>query len=99
MSADFEVAMEGRIIALELLFREFLSYRIASENDAPLAAAESYKAEFLASLQHAELGMPSERGDLIWEEASRVIRLHLDQVIHRIASKQRRGILPPDAIA
>ena len=97
MSADSEAEMEGRIIALELLFREFLTQRTVSNFDKPLAQAKRYRTDFLALLQHLDRGPPSERGDLIWEEASRAIRLSLDMVVNRIEGAQRSGLVPPDA--
>lgn len=97
MSADFEAVMEGRIIALELFMRSVLTDRIVQSSDRPLSAANAFKKEFIASLQHTERGAPNERGDLIWEEASRAVRLQLDMIIHRIGSQQQRGLLPSDA--
>ncbi|MDP1868455.1 MAG: hypothetical protein Q8L13_19225 [Bradyrhizobium sp.] len=96
MSANFDVAMEGRIIALELFMRAILADRIIASSDRPLAAANAFKKDFLASLQHAERGPPDDRSDEVWSEAARAIRLQLDMIIQRVDSQQRRGLLPPD---
>jgi hypothetical protein len=52
-SDSFEVAMQGRIVALELIMRAFLT-ESACDSDAPLNNANRLKVRFLASLQNLD---------------------------------------------
>jgi hypothetical protein len=91
---DFEIAMQGRIIALELFMRDFLT-DLACDSEAPLNNANRIKARFLAALQNLDRPV-GDYDDRVWGAAADAARLAFDQVIHRISHGQQHGLIPSD---
>ncbi len=88
MSRSFDVEMQGRIIALELLVRGLLAEAV-NRTDQPVEAATRMKSSMLASLQNVTRPV-NDYSDQIWEAAADALRRQLDDVIHRIHSKRTK---------
>lgn len=92
---EFEIEMQGRIIALEMFLRSLLTEKLC-ERESPLEAARTYKTNFLASLQNTNRPV-DDYADRVWAIAADKIRSQCDQIIQRISQAQKNGTIPPDS--
>ena len=74
--------LQGRIIALEVLMRGFLT-DLAMKSDTPQVRAATMRKAFMASLQHLERPVGAAH-DQIWSEAADALNLQFDCIETRL---------------
>lgn len=74
--------LQGRIIALELVARAYLTGEALQGND-PITHVRSMRRSFFGSLQHVERST-DEASEQIWEEATQALTELFDQTERRV---------------
>jgi len=82
---DYLIGLQGRIIALELVMRAWLTGEALKKPD-PVSSVSETKAALYASLQH--LDRPhDETSDAIWSKAVEALDLLFEQTEERVKSR------------
>ncbi|MCW2110274.1 hypothetical protein M2227_003442 [Bradyrhizobium elkanii] len=82
--------LQGRIVALELIMRYWLSGEFLSKND-PLTYADNLKKAMFGSLQNAEIGEVTSEKDAIWSEVVDALDLIFSTAKDRARATLERG--------